>query len=220
MRAAIIIPALNEEARIGKVLEAATRSNLASEVIVVCDGCHDDTAQIAGGFLRVKVIDLRTNIGKGGAMAIGAANTACEVLTFVDADLTGLQPEHIDRLIHPVLTGAADMCIGVFRGGKFWSEAAQRISPYISGQRAVRREIFESIPYLAEARLGVEVAINTFAKRAKARVIRVVLHGVSNTYKEKKMGLVKGATARAIMYAEIGKAMVKAKRRYRARRAA
>lgn len=217
MKAAIIIPAYNEESRIGRVLEAATRSKLASEVIVVCDGCHDGTAQIASQFLRVKVIDLRNNLGKGGAMAIGAANTPCEVLTFIDADLTGLMPEHIDRLIHPVLTGSTDMCVGVFRGGKFWSDTAQRISPYISGQRAVRREIFEAIPYLADVRLGVEVAINTFAKRSKARVLRVVLHGVSNTFKEKKMGLVKGATARAKMYAEIGKAMVKAKRRSRAR---
>lgn len=217
MKAAIIIPAYNEESRIGRVLEAATRSKLAAEVIVVCDGCHDGTAQIASQFLRVKVIDLRNNLGKGGAMAIGAANTSCEVLTFIDADLTGLMPEHIDRLIHPVLTGSTDMCVGVFRGGKFWSDTAQRISPYISGQRAVRREIFEAIPYLADVRLGVEVAINTFAKRSKARVLRVVLHGVSNTFKEKKMGLVKGATARAKMYAEIGKAMVKAKRRSRAR---
>lgn len=220
MKAAIIIPAYDEESRIARVLDAATRSKLASEVIVVCDGCHDGTAQIAASYLHVKVIDLRNNIGKGGAMAVGAANTGCDVLTFIDADLTGLLPEHIDRLIHPVLVGNTDMCVGVFRGGKFWSDTAQRISPYISGQRAVRREIFEAIPYIADVRLGVEVAINTFAKRSKARVLRVVLHGVSNTFKETKMGLVKGATARAKMYAEIGKAMVKAKRRTRARRRA
>jgi hypothetical protein len=61
--------------------------------------------------------------------------------------------------------------------------------------------------------MGIEVTINTYAKRQKARVKRVVLRGVSNTFKEQKMGLVKGAAARARMYTEIGRAMVRMRRR-------
>jgi hypothetical protein len=62
-------------------------------------------------------------------------------------------------------------------------------------------------------RLGVEVTLNTFAKRQKLQVSRVVLHGVSNTFKEKKLGIVKGAASRAKMYAEIGRAMVRVRRK-------
>lgn len=203
----MILPAYNEEQRIGKVLQAVTRAKLPHEIIVVSDASQDRTAQVARGFNGVRVIELPFNAGKGGAMAAGAQATDAPILAFVDADLTGLRPEHLDAIIRPLLEDRCDMCIGVFRGGKFWSDTAQRISPYISGQRAMRREIFDAIPFLSELRMGVEVTINTYAKRKHARVQRVVLRGVSNTYKERKMGLVKGLGARGKMYAEIVRAM-------------
>lgn len=213
VKVAVIIPAKDEAARIGVVLDVVKRAKLAKEIIVVCDGCTDDTADVARSRKGVKVIELPYNKGKGGAMVAGVQATDAKVIAFVDADLTGLRPEHLDRIILPILTGACEMCVGVFRGGKFWSDTAQRISPYISGQRALRRSLFDSIPYLDEIRMGVEVTINTFAKRQKARVQRVVLHGVSNTFKEKKMGVVKGAAARTKMYAEIARAIARNRRR-------
>ncbi|MBL8039988.1 MAG: glycosyltransferase family 2 protein [Chthonomonas sp.] len=212
-RVAVIIPAFNEEGRISRVLDAAVRCTLADEVIVVCDGSTDHTAEVASLYEKVKVVSLPMNIGKGGAMAVGVRETSCDIIAFCDADLNGLRPEHFDKIITPLLLNQCDMCIGVFRGGEFWSDTAQRISPYISGQRAMRRSFFESIPYLVEIRLGVEVTMNTFAKRQKLRLMRVVLHGVSNTFKEKKLGIVKGAASRAKMYAEIGRAMVRIRRK-------
>lgn len=217
MKVAVVIPAYNEAERIGAVLDVVCRASLVHEVIVVSDGSEDATCVVARRHGGARVLELPFNMGKGGAMAAGVAATDAEIVAFVDADLTGLRPEHVDQIIRPLLEGRCDMCIGVFRGGKFWSDTAQRISPYISGQRAMRRQIVESIPYLAEMRMGVEVTINTFAKRQRARVLRVVLHGVSNTFKEQKMGLMKGTAARARMYAEIGRAMVRTRRRTRAR---
>jgi hypothetical protein len=121
----------------------------------------------------------------------------------------GLRGLHIDAIIKPVLENTCDMCIGVFRGGKTWSDMAQKIAPYISGQRALRREIIETIPYVAELRMGVEAAIKREAKRRKARILLVPIHGVSNYFKEKKLGLVKGTGQRVKMYKEIASAMVK-----------
>lgn len=216
-RVAIIIPAYNEEPRIGNVLRAATRAKLADEVIVVSDASQDRTAYVARAYDGVRVIELPCNTGKGGAMAAGAAATDAKFLVFVDADLAGLRPEHVDQIVRPLLDDRCDMCIGVFRGGKFWSDTAQRISPYISGQRAMRRELFDSIPFLSEIRMGVEVTINTYAKRSRARVMRTVLRGVSNTYKERKLGLVKGVAARTKMYAEIVRAMSRLNRKERKR---
>ena len=217
-RVAIIIPAYNEEPRIGNVLRAATRTRLGHEVIVVSDASQDRTAQVARAYEGVRVIELPFNTGKGGAMAAGAAATEATILVFVDADLTGLKPEHIDQIVRPLLDNRSDMCIGIFRGGKFWSDTAQRISPYISGQRAMRRELFDSIPFLSEIRMGVEVTINTYAKRSKARITRTVLRGVSNTHKERKLGLVKGVKARTKMYAEIALAIRKMNRKDRTRK--
>lgn len=208
MRVAVIIPAYNEEHRIAAVLRPITCATVATEIIVVCDGCTDRTAEIARTFPNVTVLDLKQNLGKGGAMAMAVANTACEIICFVDADLLNLRPEHIFKMVTPLLAGTAEMTVGVFRGGKFWSETAQRVTPYFSGQRAMFREFFASIPHSYEVRFGIELAITQAAKRQCLRVRRVLLHGVSNTHKEEKLGFVKGTAARTKMYAEIAKALV------------
>lgn len=217
----IIIPAKDEEQRIARVLAAAVESKLADQIIVVSDGSVDRTAQVARRFPSVEVIELPRNLGKGGAMKAGLKATKADVLCFVDADLMGLRAEHIDLIIRPVLDNWCEMCIGVFRGGEYWSDMAQKISPYISGQRAMRRDLIESISYLGELRMGVEVALKAEAKRRKARVLRVPLRGVSNFSKEKKLGLMKGTRQRMKMYKEIASAMVKIRkdrRRIRRRR--
>lgn len=216
----MIIPAYNEEQRIGNVLRAVTRAKLADEVIVVSDASQDRTAHVARSYPGVRVLELPFNTGKGGAMAAGAAATEAPIITFVDGDLAGLRPEHVDLIIKPLLDDKCDMCIGIFRGGKFWSDTAQRISPYISGQRAMKKDLFDSIPVIAEMRMGVEVTINTYAKRNKARIIRVVLRGVSNTYKETKRGVIKGVAARTKMYAEIVRAMARLNRKQKKTRTA
>ena len=211
---AIIIPAKDEEHRIARVLLAALESKLANEIIVVSDGSRDRTVLVAKKW-GVRVIDLKQNIGKAGAMVEGVKATKAEVVCFVDADLVGLRGEHIDAIIRPVVDNRCDMCIGIFRGGKMWSDMAQKISPYISGQRAMRRELIEGVPNLAEYRMGAETAIKEHARRIKARILRVPILGVSNFYKEKKLGLVKGTGQRVKMYKEIASAMVKIRKNRR-----
>ncbi len=205
---AVIIPAKDEEQRIANVIKAALGSKLATEIIVVSDGSTDRTAEVAGRFEGVTVHTLPYNMGKGAAMAFGVSKTKADVIAFVDADLQDLHGEHIDLILRPVLQNECEVCIGVFRGGKFWSDTAQKFAPYISGQRAMKRWIFDGTPYLDELRFGAEMALNHQAKRVKARVRRVVLRGVSNCFKEKKMGLGKGLIARTKMYDEIYQTMM------------
>lgn len=215
MKVAVVIPAYNEEKRITRVLDAVRQARTVNEIIVVSDGSTDRTAQVAGSYAGVRVVEVKLNVGKGGAMCAGVRSTSADVVVFFDADLIGLRPKHVDALVNPVL-GGADMAIGIFKKGKFWSDAAQAISPYISGQRALKRDIIEQIPWLDEVRMGVEVAINRMARRRRLKIKRVILDGVTHTAKEKKFGFVKGTAQRAKMYAEIGKVMVKArKRRFR-----
>ncbi|AIE85232.1 glycosyltransferase family 2 protein [Fimbriimonas ginsengisoli] len=210
---AVIIPAFNEEDRILSVLRAVKGARLPTEIIVVSDGSTDRTAAVARSVPGVTVFELPGNQGKGAAMAAGVKLTSARYVAFVDADLGGLTPAHVDGIIQPLLDRRCDMCVGIFRGGKVWSDAAHTFTPYFSGQRALKREIFEAIPYISDLRLGIEYAINNEARRRRARVLRVVLPGVSNCHKEQKLGLVKGLAARTKMYKEIGEAMVKTRKR-------
>ena len=215
---ALIIPAKDEEERIQNVLRAACGSRLASEIIVVDDGSDDDTAAVARRMPSVKVLELPQNRGKGGAMAAGVASTKAPIVAFIDADLSGLTGEHIDRIILPVMAGECDMCIGVFTKGKALSTGAQKIAPNLSGQRAMRRELFESVTNIGNTRMGVEVALNEAARRRRARLLYVKLLDVANCIKEQKLGLRRGGKERTKMYIEIAKTYVTSKRQAKAKR--
>lgn len=88
----IVIPAYNEAAFIGTLLERIRAVDLTpvdaiAELIVVDDGSADDTAAIAGRHAGVRVIRQRPNAGKGAAVRAGiAAATGTHVL-IQDADL-------------------------------------------------------------------------------------------------------------------------------------
>ncbi|MDO8587698.1 MAG: glycosyltransferase family 2 protein [Armatimonadota bacterium] len=200
-----VVPAYNEEHRVSTVLAAIKQARLVDEIIVVNDGSTDGTCRVASSDPAVTVLDLAANIGKGGAMCSGAAASDADVLLFLDADLIGLKPEQIDDLVRPVVTGEADMAVGVFRAGRKMTDWAQILVPYISGQRALRREVFVSIPELRKVRSGVEVAITKYFRVTGLEVKHVVLSGVTHSMKEEKIGLVRGFGARLKMYYEIGR---------------
>jgi glycosyltransferase involved in cell wall biosynthesis len=202
VRVAAIVPAYNEEQTIGPVIEALLDCQVLDEIIVVSDGSDDHTVEVASKY-PVKVVELAENVGKGGAMRAGADVTACEVLLFVDADLVGLQRDHIEALLEPVLSGRTAMSIGVFSEGRRSTDLAQKIAPSLSGQRAVRKDLFDQVPKLEQSGYGVEVALTHFAEKHDVEIVRVPLPTVSQVLKEEKRGLVKGLSARLKMYWDI-----------------
>ncbi|MFO7311065.1 MAG: glycosyltransferase family 2 protein [Bacillota bacterium] len=206
MKVAAVIPAYNEAANIARVLRPVVRSPVVDEVIVVCDGCEDDTAAVARRF-PVKVVELPQNVGKGGAMMAGVHSTDARIILFLDADLIGLRQAHIRDLVEPVTSGTADMTLGVFDHGRLATDLAQRLAPFLSGQRAVRREVLEDIPDLEQTGFGVEVALSRYAERHGLRVVKVPLPGLAQVMKEEKAGLWRGFRARMRMYWEILKSV-------------
>lgn len=204
-RVAAIVPAYNEVERIPAVLEAIKSAKLVDEIVVVSDGSTDGTYELVAADPAIKAIQLEVNRGKGGAMRAGAENTDADVILFLDADLTGMDGEKVDNIIEPIVDGSADMAIGIFKSGRGATDLAQVISPYISGQRAMRREVFIGIPKLESARSGVETAITKYFRRRKMRVRRVTLLGCTHFMKEEKLGFIKGVAWRMRMYYDIGK---------------
>ena len=199
-RCAVLIPAYNEAAHVGRVVEVAR--TVGCEVWVIDDGSSDLTAQTARA-AGAEVLTLPENQGKGGAVFAGAAHVDTDVVVLLDADLLGLTPQHIWALAEPVLSGRATMTRGVFSGGRWRTTAAQRLTPQLNGQRAVLREKLLEAEGLAESRYGLEIAITEHAKRAGWCVLDVPLGGVSQVMKEEKRGFWVGSGVRLKMYAEI-----------------
>lgn len=208
MKTAVIIPAYNEERTIGAVIRAVQQVPFVEETIVVSDGSTDQTAAVAQT-LGTKVIDLSENHGKGGAMMVGINSTDADVVLFLDADLIGLQPSHVVELLLPVLEGRAEMTVGIFEHGRFATDLAQFVAPYLSGQRAVKRELMKQLSNLELTRFGVEVALTRFAKTAGISVVEVELRDMSHVMKEEKLGVIRGVLARLKMYWEIAKCVGK-----------
>ncbi len=199
-KVAAVVPAYNEENRIGAVLQTLTATPEVDEVIVVSDGSTDCTPAAAAAFEGVRVVRLPRNKGKGGAMREGALLTDADVLVFFDADLIGLTPAHVRDLVMPVCCGAATMATGTFQGGRFWTDVAQYFSPGITGQRAIRRDVFLRIPGLDTVGYGIELAITYFVRHRDLPIRRVIIRGVTHPMKEQKLGFFPGAISRAHMY--------------------
>lgn len=199
---AAIIPAYNEEKTVGSVIETLLYCPAIQEIIVVSDGSSDSTAQVARAY-PVKVIELKENLGKGGALKAGAAKTECPVLVFLDADLVGLRCKHVEALLEPVLSASTAMSIGVFSEGRPSTDLAQKIAPSLSGQRAVKKALFDSVPKLEDSRFGVEMALTRYAEQCGIEVATVPLPALSQVVKEEKLGFVRGLEARLKMYLDI-----------------
>lgn len=206
MKVAAIIPAFNEESTIGDVITTLTQVDIIAEIVVVSDGSDDQTAEVADR-LGARVIVHKENQGKAAAMKTGFEATVSPVVLFLDADLIGLSPTHVFTLLQPVLRGEADMTVGIFDEGRITTDLAQLLAPYLSGQRAVRREIVEEMfRHEIDAdvcRFGIEVALTRHINNRGYRTHEVALEEMSHRMKEEKLGLVKGVKARIKMYYEI-----------------
>ena len=186
--AVVVIPALDEAARVGATVRAALDIPGVSAVVVVDDGSTDRTSEAAAaaGALVVRHASRR---GKAAAMMTGAETAAqrgfaSAPLLFLDADLED-SAVNAAPLLGPVRDGGADMTIAVLprspgAGGHGFVVrlASQGIvertgwtpTQPLSGQRCLTRDLFDRVTPLAVG-FGVEVGLTIDALRAGARVV-------------------------------------------------
>jgi glycosyltransferase involved in cell wall biosynthesis len=193
----VVIPAWNEEQRIGATVRAAAGLGTVS---VVDDGSRDATARVARE-AGARVLTLRSNRGKGAAMsaALGTllpeqSGTARYVL-FLDADLeasaAGAAP-----LVEAVRSGGCDMAVAVpppQPGGghgfvvRLARDGIRKLTGFeaaapLSGQRCLTVEAARAVRFAP--RFGVEVGLTIDLLRAGYRVAEVpadVRHRVTGT---------------------------------------
>ena len=109
-RAALIIPALDEEPAIGKTLERVPR-DLYREIIVADNGSRDRTAEIAREHGATVVSEPERGYGAACLRAISALPGNVEAVVFMDADASD-DPAEAVLLLEPIYEGRADLVIG------------------------------------------------------------------------------------------------------------
>lgn len=118
----IVIPAYEEEERIGasleRILAYLQEISASAEVIVVDDGSKDGTATAServfatsAGNIPTKVIRYEQNRGKGYAVKTGLLAAEADVALFSDADLS-TPIEELHKLVDPIKSGDFDVTFG------------------------------------------------------------------------------------------------------------
>jgi glucosyl-3-phosphoglycerate synthase len=175
---AVIVPAKDEAATIGAVLDTVMiHDHLIDELIVVDDHSSDDTATVADHH-GAQLVHLERSNGKGAALNAGLTASTSDLVVFLDADVLNTTADYVARLIQPLLERPAVQLVKGFyerplhdmpTGGGRVNELAARpilsllypglgeIRQPLAGETAARRSALEAITL--EPGYSVEIAM-------------------------------------------------------------
>lgn len=185
---AVIIPALNEEDALPRVL-AEIPAHYEADVIVVDNGSTDSTQQVAEA-AGARVV-YEPERGYGAACLRGLADLKNpEIVVFLDGDYSDY-PEEMVNLVSPILNNEADLVIGSRILGKrekgalpphslFGNWLASTLLRVLYGQRVTDLGPFRAIRYEALQRIdmkdrgfGWTVEMQIKAAKHKMRVVEI-----------------------------------------------
>jgi glycosyltransferase involved in cell wall biosynthesis len=202
VKVSFLVPAHNEEATIGAVLDAIDRLELDRQVIVVDDGSTDGTAAIAEA--RGAIVIRQEHRGKGAAIRTAIARIEGDIAVIQDADME-YDPSEVPALVEPIERGLADVVFGSrLSGGKpqraylFWHLVGNRflslltnvlynttLSDMETGYKAFRADVLRSLD-LREDGFAIEPEITGKVCKRKLRVYELPISYYGRTYAEGK----------------------------------
>ena len=212
MKISIIIPCYNEENTIIKILEKVNsqRKKFNLEIIVSDDNSSDNTLNLLRDNKNLfdKLIENKTNEGKGAAIKKAVNVSSGDIVLFQDADLE-YDPEDYTKLLDPILQNKAD----VVYGSRFIGSSAHRLIYYShrianliltnianlltninfsdveTGYKVFKKSILEKC-HLKENSFGIEIELTMKIAKIKAKIYEVGISYNGRTYQEgKKIGI-------------------------------
>lgn len=164
----VIIPAHNEEERIGQVIDKLRKTKSNIEIIVVDNCSTDGTSEIAKE-KKVKLVHCN-NRGKGYAMEEGLKYAEGNIIIFVDGDLEIFIDDLITMMVTPIINNEADFTKSAFKreGGRVTELVVKpllellfpqmyKFEQPLSGIIAGKKEIFGKLVF--EKDYGVDIGI-------------------------------------------------------------
>jgi glycosyltransferase involved in cell wall biosynthesis len=214
----VVVPAYNEEATLGRVVEKLLRVPYLLEVVIVddcsTDRTHEIAQQLASRSEQVRVLRLARNSGKTAALREGFAATQGEIVIVQDADLE-YDPDEIVELVEPIRKGVAD----VVYGSRFLIRKAARVlyfyhylankcltlfsnlltnvnlSDVETGYKAFRGEIIRNM-IITSSGFGFEIEVTAKVCKLGCAMFEVPISYYGRTYEQgKKIGLSDGLAA-------------------------
>jgi len=208
MRISFLVPAYNEGATIGEVLDRIDALGLDRQVIVVDDGSTDETAAVVERRLSdsdgLVLVRHERNRGKGAAIRTAIERIDGDIAVIQDADME-YDPEDVPGLIEPILRGKADVVYGSrLSGGRpqraylFWHLVGNRflslltnllfnttLSDMETGYKAFRADVLRSLD-LREDDFGIEPEITAKVCLKGLRIYELPIAYYGRTYAEGK----------------------------------
>lgn len=188
----IIIPALNEEKTIAKVVKYCWSKPMVSEIIVVDDKSFDNTVKEATKAGATVITS--TCIGKGASMKDGMLCAKNEILVFLDGDIDPYPEKMIEQMADPLLNDTRDFIKATFsrNSGRVTELVAKpllsmffpALSHYtqpLSGMIAGRKSFFEKIDFFND--YGVDIGILIDMHQLNARIAEVNIGYIENDSK-------------------------------------
>jgi len=174
MKASVILPAYNEEGRIGEVIrrveEALRGAGLDYEIIVVDDGSTDATAaevlKYARNSSRVRFVGHSRNLGKGAAVRTGFVHSTGDLVAFIDSDLE-VSPELLPMYFKALKV--ADIAIG----SKWHPKSRVEVS-WI--RKLLSRGFYALVKLLVGVKVSdTQVGLKAFRREALKKILRAQL---------------------------------------------
>ncbi len=189
LKISVIIPALNEELSVGKVVRDFRKNSKVSEVIVYDGRSTDKTREVARK-AGARVI-VQKSRGKGSAIREIFRDIDSDVYVLVDGDDT-YPAEALDTLLKPVLRGEADMVVGnrlgkqsekgsLIRLHRFGNKIisgtlsiffGKKLKDVLSGYRAMTRDVAKSLDLNSQG-FEIETELTIKSLMAGYRIVEI-----------------------------------------------
>ena len=202
----MVVPAYNEEATIGQVVERLSSMSILKEVVVVDDGSTDGTYQKVQQLRlpNVRLIRQEQNSGKTAAVRLGLREVTGDLTIIQDADLE-YDPGEIEDVIRPILENKADAVYGsrflvkkATRVLYFYHYLANKMLTFLCNlltnvnmtdietcYKAFRTPLIKNLPFSSTG-FGMEVEITALITKTRARLYEVPISYYGRTYEEGK----------------------------------